>query len=326
VRTPLDYRLELRARRTRRPLGRAAFSLIEIMVTVALLSFIILGLLAMFNQTQRAFRTGMTQIDVLETGRILTDMLGREIEQMAPSHAPYRNRLEATNYANFLIESTPRMEAPLLQGLPGTTFQGNPNTQDRRTNIVQRFFFLSKLNQDWVGTGYQVVPDYPDAPVGTLYRYTVTNRLRRMAAPLSGLFQNAVLGGQLTNISRVADGVVHLRVRPYAPNGVPFVALQNSYGAFLVDRVADRFAVMTNVVAWRSPFGETLEGYFLSNAVPAAVELELGVLEQGALERYRSIGQVNRDAQLRYLSNHVGQVHLFRQRIPIRNVDLSAYK
>ena len=39
---------------------RAAFSLIEIMITSALLSFIVLGLLAMFNQTQRAFRSGMT--------------------------------------------------------------------------------------------------------------------------------------------------------------------------------------------------------------------------------------------------------------------------
>src|SRR5437899_453189 len=40
-----------------RPVPSPGFSLIEIMVTVGLLSFIILGLLVMFNQTQRAFRT-----------------------------------------------------------------------------------------------------------------------------------------------------------------------------------------------------------------------------------------------------------------------------
>jgi hypothetical protein len=31
-------------------------------------------------------------------------------------------------------------------------------------------------------------------------------------------------------------------------------------------------------------------------------------------------------AQRSYLSNHVSEVHLFRQRIPIRNVDYTAYK
>ena len=45
--------------------GERAFSLIEIMVTVGLLSFIILGLLAMFNQTQRAFKSSITQIFIL---------------------------------------------------------------------------------------------------------------------------------------------------------------------------------------------------------------------------------------------------------------------
>ena len=52
-------------------LRRGAFTLIEIMVTVALLSFIILGLMAMFHQTQRAFRNSITQTDVLEGARAL---------------------------------------------------------------------------------------------------------------------------------------------------------------------------------------------------------------------------------------------------------------
>ena len=55
------------------------------MVTVALLSFIILGLLAMFTQTQRAFRGSMKQVDVMSAGRAVTDMLARELREMAPS-------------------------------------------------------------------------------------------------------------------------------------------------------------------------------------------------------------------------------------------------
>jgi hypothetical protein len=66
---------------------------------------------------------------------------------------------------------------------------------------------------------------------------------------------------------------------------------------------------------------------FSSNAVPAYVELELGILESQALERYKSIPDVN-NAPLNFLqnSNQTARVHLFRQRIPIRNVDPSAYR
>jgi hypothetical protein len=58
--------------------------------------------------------------------------------------------------------------------------------------------------------------------------------------------------------------------------------------------------------------------------VPAYIELELGILEPRALERFRGLGVGQ--PQYEYLSNRVAQVHLFRQRIPIRNVDFAAYQ
>src|SRR5205807_126156 len=66
-----------------------AFSLIEILVVVALLTVIILGLLAMFHQVQKAFRESMTQVDVLEAGRATLDKLGRELSEAIPSQLPY---------------------------------------------------------------------------------------------------------------------------------------------------------------------------------------------------------------------------------------------
>ena len=39
----------------------------------------------MFNQIQRAFRSSMTQVDKLEAGRAVTEMLPRELEQISPS-------------------------------------------------------------------------------------------------------------------------------------------------------------------------------------------------------------------------------------------------
>jgi hypothetical protein len=53
------------------------------------------------------------------------------------------------------------------------------------------------------------------------------------------------------------------------------------------------------------------------------VEVELGVLEDAVLQRAEGMSST---AQMNYLSNHVGQVHLFRQRVLVRNVDPSVYQ
>src|SRR5260370_29875183 len=63
----------------RTPHSIRAFSLVEILVTMALLSVIVLGLLAMFHQTQRAFTQSLMQVDVLEAGRAATDVMTREV-------------------------------------------------------------------------------------------------------------------------------------------------------------------------------------------------------------------------------------------------------
>jgi len=65
--------------------------------------------------------------------------------------------------------------------------------------------------------------------------------------------------------------------------------------------------------------------YMFSNTLPASVEIQLGLLEDRTLQRAESLAN-NPTAQMAYLSNHVGQVHLFRQRVWIRNVDPSAYQ
>ena len=56
----------------------------------------------MFNQVQRAFRISMNQVDHLEAGRAVTEMLPRELEQIAPCGA------NAVNFApNVLATALP---------------------------------------------------------------------------------------------------------------------------------------------------------------------------------------------------------------------------
>ncbi|HZR19981.1 MAG TPA: hypothetical protein VFE51_22040 [Verrucomicrobiae bacterium] len=306
------------------------------MVTVGLLTFIILGLLLMFNQTQRAFRTGMTQTDVLESGRATMDIMARELEQMTPSEVPdmlagnFRYRV-----TNFFAEPSPGFDwrNPLTQDLPG-----NVNSIPLRTNLIQRFYFLSKLNQDWLGTGYEVVPDDTNGCVGTLYRYSITNyprgamfdtvNFRGGLIDMSGKFRSFV---DPTNMSRIADGIVHLRLRAFARNGYLLTTnyVTGTNAAYPV-QVNGPYTNLPNAYAYSSAFAfgnntdlKQAACYFVSNALPGYVELELGILEPRVLQKYRSI-PISTSAR-DYLSNHVGQVHIFRQRIPVRNLDLSAY-
>lgn len=309
----------------RNPAPRAAaFSLVEILVAVALLSFIILGLLAMFHQTQRAFRSSITQTDVLEAGRAFTEMLAREIEQMAPSHAPYT--------LNFFAEISGGFTQPLVQNLPGM------GTTARRTNVVQRFFLLSELNRQWTGTGYQVLPPSPETGVGTLYRFTATasrpggNVLSSNFQFFSQIaYQRSIQGIPMTNllgVDRVLDGVVHLRLKAYATNGFLVGVLGNGVDSdcgFQSDPRSLYFPVR-HTYGLRNTVYDPMQTaiYFRSNAVPAYLELELGILEPRTYERFKALGTPA--AQRQFLEERSAQVHLFRQRIPVRNVDYKAYR
>ena len=121
---------------------RRGFSLVEILVTIALLSFIVLGLFAMFNQTQRAFMTSMGQTDVLE-GR--SHGHGYDDPRTGTAHAFGRSGHELSTRR---IDTSPRAAAPesALRAV----------RRSLRTNYLQDIFMLTRQNQNWVGIGYCV--------------------------------------------------------------------------------------------------------------------------------------------------------------------------
>ena len=266
------------------------FSLIEMMITVALLAFMIVGLVGMFVQTQRAFRGGMAQSDVLEAGRATTDLLARELEQISPTYQSGVFNFYSTNFPAF------------VQKLPGTSLY--------RTNQLGEFFFLTHDNQAWTGVGYVIAP-YAGG-VGTLYRYE-TNPAGSSVPGLNS-FYNLDLTTATTNgwLHRVADGIIHLRVQAYTTNGV----LLDPGGYYNAQR---------NIYVLNDSFGQYYSS-FASNAVPAYVELELGVLEHDTLEKFKALPAGS--AQDNYLKREqtAGRVHIFRRHIAVRNVDPTAYQ
>jgi hypothetical protein len=62
-----------------------------------------------------------------------------------------------------------------------------------------------------------------------------------------------------------------------------------------------------------------------SNTLPASVEIEMGVLEDRALQRAESLSG-SFLAQSNYLAGSASQVHIFRQRVSISKVDPAAYQ
>lgn len=308
--------------------SRRAFTLIEILVVVTLLSIIVLGLLAMFTQTQRAFRTGLTQADVLEAGRVAGDLLRRELEQITPTQLSNTVNFEAW-YPNY---------RPLEQPLPGSAAL--------RTNMLEDLFFVTRGNRTWTGIGYfvrtnlptatqilvgtptvnigQPSPDYLSA--GTLYRFEATVAdVPPRGGPdyLYFLYRSYAYANtwalNSTNVARIVDGVVQFKVRAYNTNGL---WITNNSGPNGVSYSGSQYNT-TNLISTRVP-GEMGQYRFVSNAVPAAVELELGILEDKSWERFKNLPTDT--ARHTYLTNVVGRVHLFRHRVQVRNVDPVAYQ
>jgi prepilin-type N-terminal cleavage/methylation domain-containing protein len=331
------------------------FSLIEILVTMSLLSLIVLGLFAVFNQTQRAFMSSMGQTDVLEGGRTVTDMMLRDLEQLTPSGA------DATN---FYVRAAQDLSGandltPLTQNLPGAA-----TPLRSRTNYLEDIFILTRQNQNWVGVGYCVrVADpttgalYPaqlgagQAGVGSLYRFTETipvlAPLNNVPPPPAGhtylaagvptnpnwLYTDFLLASQSGSraiSNRICDGVVHLQMRTFATNGFPLFASPaaiapprfwtNVYrqGSCTVKQASARYS---------SVFPDNMDQLKTgSNAVPAYLEMELGIMEPRSFARFDSIPVPA--ARLAYFQRDdiSTRVHLFRQRVPIRNVDPTAFQ
>jgi prepilin-type N-terminal cleavage/methylation domain-containing protein len=297
-----------------------AFTLVEILVVVALMSLIVLALMSVFNATQSAFRAGLTQTDVLEGGRSAMGMIKSDLEGMTPSFGqsnnPANNFSGAANFYAFVVSSLNSSNTPLVQTLLGGS---NPNLQ--RTNVLENFFILSRNNTTWTGVGY-AVNTFSTNSFNPLYRFSMsTNVMAAGPAALYTNFLNAVSYGAWTNMSHLQDGVVHLTVRAYDPNGL---WMTNTYPFYNGQRTTTNNNVSFFPPDFGSDYGET--GFLMfSNTLPATVEIQLGLLEDRTLQRAESLAGLV-PAQSNYLASHAGQVHVFRQRVWIRNVDPSAYQ
>lgn len=278
------------------------------MVVVTLLSLIVLALMAVFNTTQAAFRASVTQSDVLEGGRAAMDVIAGDLRQMSPSLGQTNNAANFFEGAVNFYAAVPSGYQSLVQSLIGSA--------NNRVNVLESFFILSRQNQTWTGVGYAVNTTATDS-INPLYRFSMsTNVASGSPWLLFYYFTNAVANNNFTNMSRLMNGVVDLRVRSFTPGGA---WMQNSNNQI----VPAANNVRCLPFGSGSGFGETGFQMF-SNALPASVEIQMGVLEDRTLQRAESFPSVS--SQSNYLAGQAATVHVFRQRVSIQNVDPSAYQ
>jgi len=298
-----------------------AFTLIEVMVVMALLSFIVIALMTVFNSTQAAFRASVTQTDVLESGRAAMELVTGDLRAMAPSmgtsnFVKIQNIYYGPGPVNFYAGTNYYANPPLIQSLVASS--------GLRTNFDQDLFVLSRGNLNgvptWTGTGYAVC--LSPSNTYSLYRFS-TNRPVAQNMSASNLFwtdfQNFCAYPNSGSYSHLLDGVVGLQVRVFDASGQLILTNQMN--------------IYTNAAGYSLP-GLYYPGhsvYFFSNALPASVEIEMATLEDRTLSRVESLGIQGKipwqvPVQWQYLTNSAGKVHVFRQRVAIPNVDPSVYK
>jgi len=293
-----------------RPAWRA-FTLVEILVVVALMALIVTSLMTVFSATQNAFRASLTQTDVLENGRIVMGLIKNDMDSMTPSLDVSNGTVNFSVTNNFYQYQSGRN--PLVQPLVGSSYQ--------RTNVLENFFILTRQGTTWTGTGY-VVDTTATNSFNPLYRFSTNVVAAVGPATLFKTFSNLVATATFTNMSHLMDGVVSLTVRPGDPNGYWMTNVFDFYNGRTVTNHNIRFL---------PPPPPALAGtvcfYMYSNTLPASVQVELGVLEDRPLQRAASVFDLPPVLiRSNYLAQQAGKVHLFRQNFVIRNVDPSAYQ
>jgi prepilin-type N-terminal cleavage/methylation domain-containing protein len=307
---------------------RNAFTVIELMVSIAIMGVIIVALYAVFNQTQKAMRSGNVQADVSEKARAVLEMVTRELEQARPTFTGETNMFGGPEYPPQIVAASP----------PGDP-QGRRDIQPR-TNYLHNLYFLTHFTNVWQPVAYRVVN--VSNHVGSLLRYDPRTNVLLGGRPYNGRLSSNYVREPFnsTNYHHIADGVIHFSVIPYDKNGFRL-------GWDTTNMVLENYSILRRDIAGaiRTQTSNTtndnatvfLTGYpgtppevadystrfvFRSNAMPAYIDLQLGILEPEALSQYNLMLEDDPDDKTgrakNFLARQISKVHLFRQRIPIR--------
>jgi hypothetical protein len=226
-----------------------AVTILELLVAVSLISFIILALYQMFDQTQTQMRRTVREVDKFESGRAAAELIKRDFAQMVAG-----NSSAGGFAANFFVGTN----VGGTDWSAGAFSMTNNGTNIVLQNTLQVAYFVTfdpaATPTNWSAVAYRVgsstnpttIADYG---LGTLYRWSVNSN--RFSTNLQNTYFSGPPAG---SFQRIVDNVVHFRVTGIT-NGV---------------------AVPVN-------------GYLTNTSLPSHVEIELGYLDSRTAERARGM-------------------------------------
>ena len=270
---------------------QAGLTILEMLVSTAMLSFIVLGLTAMLIQTQKAFKTGIKQNTITDSGRSIVEMITGDLRQMSDGQNPLVKNFFWGNPTNVAV----------------INYENNVAI---RTNELNDIFILEHTNTTWLGVGYSVSnytgianTNFP-LGIGALYRYEtnfstlVPGLTNDLYSPCYFDIDNGIF--PVGYWHKVADGVIDFKIRAF-----------DQYGNENDFTTSNQFSY---------PINANLQyGLPASNTLPNSVELEFGILEPDALIQVRDLANnPNRTPLLNFLStNSAPKMEIFRQRITV---------
>jgi len=296
------------------------------MVAVTLLMVIVIGLTTMFLQTQKAFKSGLRQVDVFGGGRAAMEMIALDAEQMSPSCDIWNTNfimMLSCEYSNSLNTAAP---SPTVVFSIDYSKPSKPVTNAVETNYLQNLFLLTH-SLNWAGVSYKVLDtnsaNWQNVVVGSLYRHVTNGPMDLRGALLYSNFYTA----PWADYQRVLDGVVGFKVRLFDTSGYAWDDyLASGSGPILFSTNGMHiFATNDIQLLWESYSGPNcaMRAEFRNDQIPAMLEIELSVLEPQAVEILRSFNPSDANYYARqkaFVEKNSAMVHVFRQQIPIRSV------
>ncbi|MBL9173904.1 MAG: prepilin-type N-terminal cleavage/methylation domain-containing protein [Verrucomicrobiales bacterium] len=305
--------------------SKRGFSLLEMLIGIGILSVVVLALYALFDQTQKALRANVNQVDVSEGGRSVLDLLVRDVMRAAASGINTNYLVDRRGEIQRTVPPGTNLVVIRTQGgLYGLPWEQIFGDQGRRKSALHELFYLIEPQPGrWLGAGLFVAGENPMDTVdglGTLWRYEDTSPVG--ARGVRGAEEISVLNNRFLNdsayrtnhVSRLIDGVVFFRVTPFGPQGQPLDATLVDE----VDRGVSNFPIPADTLIGPRTVAPAfpVDGTFFKNKMlPSAIEIELGILPTQLVDQYRSMDVPA--VRNRFLTNNAANVLVFRQRIPL---------